>query len=176
MKLFSTHPPHKNQVSLKRCLKEIKTFVYPVSWLKLVRYFQSNPVVSAPISNAKFQEQQAIPTCKIFSLKPRTFLFRLKKPILNPASAVENAHCISAEIRHPLLWMSLIWVWWWDSIPGALGNVELPFIAITPGATLIRSGSTWSVTSMGQIEPVDYLTVCKNDWCSIELLLLHSNT
>ena len=34
--------------------------------------------------------------------------------------------------------MTLNCIWWWSSIPGALGNVEYLFIAITPRYTLIR--------------------------------------
>ena len=36
-----------------------------------------------------------------------------------------------------------------------------PFIAVVLRSTLARSGSTWKVLSIGQMELFDILTVCK---------------
>ena len=38
--------------------------------------------------------------------------------------------------------MTLNRIWWWGSSLEALGNVEYPFITITPRSTLTQSGST----------------------------------
>ena len=41
-----------------------------------------------------------------------------------------------------VLGMTLNCIWWRGTSYGTLGNVEYPFIAITPRSTLTRSGST----------------------------------
>ena len=40
-----------------------------------------------------------------------------------------------------ILNMSLKLIWWWDSAPGDLGNVEYSFIVINPRSTLTLLGS-----------------------------------
>ena len=41
--------------------------------------------------------------------------------------------------------MTLNCIWWWESCPGVLGNVEYSFIAITHRSSLARTGNTyWS--------------------------------
>ena len=54
--------------------------------------------------------------------------------------------CICVHKRMSLMSSSLLLllncIWWRGTNYGALGNVEYPFIAITPRSTLTRSGST----------------------------------
>ena len=58
------------------------------------------------------------------------------------AEVVEYTDYISADGEDPHKWESWIWhetIWWWGSSPGALRNMEYPFIAIAPSSTLTRS-------------------------------------
>ena len=63
------------------------------------------------------------------------------------AGAVEYTNCFSAEEWAPT--MSVLdltqTVWWWGSSNASalLGNVEYPFIVLTPWFTLARRGSNW---------------------------------
>ena len=45
--------------------------------------------------------------------------------------------------RELVSWVWYKTIWWWGSSPGALGNVEYTFIAITPRSTLTRNGCTY---------------------------------
>ena len=60
---------------------------------------------------------------------------------------LEYADCIPYRGVWPPLQKGVFWVWhciWRSgSRPGALGNVEYTFIAITPRPTLTRSDSNW---------------------------------
>ena len=51
---------------------------------------------------------------------------------------------LSREVRLLSSTEDTILHWWWSSSPGALGNAEYPFIAITPRSFLIRIGSAIS--------------------------------
>ena len=53
--------------------------------------------------------------------------------------------------------MTLICIWWCDSSPEALGNMDDPFIAITPGSTLTGVVVPVRVPSMDQRELFYYL-------------------
>ena len=54
----------------------------------------------------------------------------------------------------------------WGSSPGVLGNMEYPFIAITPRSTLTQSSSTWSGPIYGPNRIVWYLNwVLTDDLC-----------
>ena len=60
------------------------------------------------------------------------------------AGAVEYTDCFSAEgVRPPHECPGHDTKQSDSEVPGALGNVEYPFIAIAPRSTLARSGSIW---------------------------------
>ena len=71
--------------------------------------------------------------------------------------------------------------WWWGcSNPGAFGNAEYPFIAITLRSTMIRNRSIWQGPIYGSNPAVWHLNwVQTDDWCQIKLFeieLLHHLT
>ena len=68
--------------------------------------------------------------------------------------------------------MTLNYIWQWGSSPRALGNVDNPFIAITPKSTMTLVSVR--VSSMGQMELLNYLTACKQ-MTDVKFLVLHSN-
>ena len=60
--------------------------------------------------------------------------------------------------KNPTTTKRVSWIWHETNLMvsnGALGNAEYAFFAIAPRSTLARSGSTWKVLSMGQIELFD---------------------
>ena len=72
---------------------------------------------------------------------------------------------VMCYITPTLQWVSCILdlkIWWWSSSnPGALGNAEYPFIAITPKSILARVVATDRVLSVDQKQLFHVWTECK---------------
>ena len=64
---------------------------------------------------------------------------------INWSCRIHQLHLCRGVRLLPPLNISWIWhqiIWWWGSSPGALGNVEYSFIAVTYSSTLTQSDST----------------------------------
>ena len=56
--------------------------------------------------------------------------------------AVEYADCTTTEGKPPRQMKVLNWIWSWGFRLETLGNMEYPFILITPRFTLVRTGAS----------------------------------
>ena len=102
-----------------------------------------------------------------------------------------NLRRVRSWLPTSFLGLTLNCIRWWGFSPGALGNMECPFTAITPRLPLTEVITLFRILSMGQIELCNNLLGITIAWnCSangklyilewnyrlIELHMLNSNT